>query len=91
MNVSQHQAAGQIHHGPSRIVRLVYDEPLRRLLLIAILGVLMADASGVPSLLVPETCTVEEAGTCSEGCSRHRSPCGVWSTRTGPRNTLKKP
>ena len=40
---------------------------VRRLLSIAILGVLTADASGVRSLLVPETCAIEEAGTCPEG------------------------
>lgn len=28
---------------------------------------LTADASGVLSLLVPETCAIEEAGTCPEG------------------------
>ncbi|MEP6918092.1 MAG: hypothetical protein ABJC89_20765 [Acidobacteriota bacterium] len=35
--------------------------------MIAILGVLTADASGVLSLFVPETCAIEEAGTCPEG------------------------
>ena len=40
---------------------------VRRLLLIAILTMLTADASGVLSLFVPETCAIEEAGTCPEG------------------------
>src|SRR4051812_12832970 len=40
---------------------------VRRLLLIAIFTILAADASGVLSLFVPETCAIEEVGTCPEG------------------------
>ena len=40
---------------------------VRRLLLIAILTMLTADASGALSLFVPETCAIEEGGTCPDG------------------------
>lgn len=46
---------------------LVYDWRVRRVLLVAMLAVLTADASGGLSLFVPETCAIGEAGTCPEG------------------------
>lgn len=47
------------------------------MLLIATLTMLTTDASGVLSLLVPETCAIEEAGTCSE------SACPAFCVRCG--------
>src|SRR3954471_12368230 len=53
---------------------------MRRALLIAVLGLLMADASGVSSLLVPETCpigTTESApdSGCPAFCVRCTCAC----------------
>src|SRR3954454_12258475 len=58
---------------------------VRRLLLVAILTMLTADASGVLSLLLPETCAIEEAGTRPEGgcpafCVRCSCACCAPST-----------
>jgi hypothetical protein len=56
---------------------------MRRLLLIAILALLMADASGISSLVIPETCGIgaSESGPdtgCPAFCVRCSCVCCAW-------------
>lgn len=69
-----------------RAARYTID-PVRRALFIAILAVLMADASGITSLLAPETCSVtaNETGP-DEGCPAFcvRCTCGCCASPIVP-------
>ena len=69
---------------------VVYDcVPMRRALLIAILTLLVTDASGLSSLLVPETCAIEASdsapdGGCPAFCVRCTCACCVSSIVYAP-------
>jgi len=72
---------------PSRGPDWYTIEPVRRALFMAILAVLMADASGISSLLVSEPCSVtaNESGS-DEGCPAFcvRCTCGCCASPIVP-------
>ena len=67
----------------------MYDAGMRRALLTAIVTLLMADASGLSSLLVPETCAFESSDSapdsgCPAFCVRCNCACCVSSIEHRP-------
>jgi hypothetical protein len=68
---------GQI--SPRVIVR---SSDMRRALFLAVLAIVMSDASGITSLIVPEPCALEASGSTPDGgcpafCLRCACPCCV--------------
>jgi hypothetical protein len=61
---------------------------MRRVLFLALLTILTSDASGLTSLIVPETCAIEASestpdGGCPAFCVRCTCPCCVSSVEHG--------